>query len=101
MRTTTAAIPATAGRDAAPSRGRTGRRHARGVIGPAPSADRIRARAYEIYETRRRTSGAGDAISDWLQAEREVCGAAPNPTPSAEVPAKTRARGEVLLADDE
>jgi len=39
---------------------------------PAPeiTPERIRARAYEIYEAR--GGAAGDAISDWLQAEREL-----------------------------
>jgi len=35
----------------------------------APSADEVRMRAYEIY-LRRNTQG--DALSDWLQAEREL-----------------------------
>lgn len=32
--------------------------------------DRVRMRAYEIYLSR--GAGDGDALSDWLQAEREV-----------------------------
>jgi len=36
---------------------------------PFPAIDRVRVRAYEIYEHR---SGQGDAVSDWLQAEREL-----------------------------
>lgn len=32
----------------------------------------IRCRAYEIYCGR--NGGAGDALSDWLAAERELCG---------------------------
>lgn len=35
--------------------------------------DRIRLRAYEIYESR--NGGPGDALADWVQAERELGGA--------------------------
>ena len=35
--------------------------------------DRIRRRAFEIYQARKGASG--DAMADWLQAEREVKGA--------------------------
>ncbi len=34
------------------------------------TADRIRLRAYEISQ--RRNGGPGDAMEDWIQAEREV-----------------------------
>src|SRR5690606_16442600 len=36
---------------------------------PVPP-ERIQARAYEIYEARTREGSPGDAMSDWLQAER-------------------------------
>jgi hypothetical protein len=36
----------------------------------APSEEQIRARAFQIYQ--RRNGGAGDAQSDWIQAEREL-----------------------------
>ncbi len=39
------------------------------ALAPAPSADAVRVRAYEIYLER---NGYGDEISDWLQAEREL-----------------------------
>jgi hypothetical protein len=45
---------------------------------------RIQARAYEIYEARH--GGPGDAVSDWLQAERELAAlkrTSPLPEPSA------------------
>lgn len=42
---------------------------------PAEPGDRIRVRAYEIY--RSRNGAAGDAVSDWLQAEREVTSSSP------------------------
>ena len=34
--------------------------------------DQIRNRAQELFETRQRTGTPGDALSDWLQAEREI-----------------------------
>lgn len=41
--------------------------------GPAPATrERIEARAFEIYLAR--NGGQGDALSDWLQAEREIGG---------------------------
>jgi hypothetical protein len=36
--------------------------------------ERIRARAYEIFESRQ--GDGGDELSDWLQAEREVAAGA-------------------------
>jgi|GEM_PF-3165136 len=42
---------------------------------PAGSQDleaRIRARAFEIFQHRMRCGIPGDAVSDWLQAEREI-----------------------------
>lgn len=68
----------------------------------APSArvaltrDRIEARAYEIFQTRQRNAGPGDAMSDWLQAERELNGPAPSPAAAVEI--RTRARGDRSLA---
>lgn len=56
---------------------------------------RIRARAYEIYQTRRDNGGEGDAMSDWLQAERETNGTAPGLTATG-IEVKTQARGEKL-----
>jgi len=44
--------------------------------------DQIRNRAQELFETRQRTGTPGDALSDWLQAEREILvmsGASPEP----------------------
>jgi hypothetical protein len=38
--------------------------------GPVPSQDRIRERAYELYETRGRTHGQDE--QDWLRAEQEI-----------------------------
>ena len=32
----------------------------------------IRVRAYEIFETRTNNGQDGDAVSDWLEAEREL-----------------------------
>lgn len=59
--------------------------------------ERIQARAYEIYLARTAGGTPGDATSDWLQAERELSGAAPQPS-EAEIEIKARARGEALLA---
>ncbi len=36
-------------------------------------ASRVRARAFEIFCARQATGSAGDAESDWLNAERECC----------------------------
>ena len=36
------------------------------------SEEDIRFRAYEISQTRARSGLSGDAMSDWLQAEREL-----------------------------
>jgi hypothetical protein len=59
---------------------------------PARAAvERVQARAYEIYRSRTQRGGRGDALSDWLQAEREQ-------NSSAEIEAKDQARGEKLLA---
>lgn len=41
-----------------------------GVAGGEDPAERIRRRAYEIYQARR--GGPGDPESDWMQAEREI-----------------------------
>jgi DUF2934 family protein len=40
------------------------------VLDPAPSQDRIRERAYELYESRGRRAGHDE--QDWLRAEREI-----------------------------
>jgi len=39
-------------------------------------ASRVRDRAYEIFCARQAAGSAGDAESDWLNAERECCGGA-------------------------
>jgi hypothetical protein len=39
---------------------------------PGVTPDRIRARAYEIFQAR--NGGGGDALADWLRAERELNG---------------------------
>jgi hypothetical protein len=41
---------------------------------PGPTTDQIRCRAYDIYCAR--NGAPGDALSDWLAAERELCDAA-------------------------
>lgn len=43
---------------------------------PPAGAERIRARAYEIYQQRVKRGTPGDAVSDWVQAEREIRGGA-------------------------
>ncbi len=67
---------------------------------------RIRVRAHELYQDRLRNGGSGDALSDWLRAEREVRAACPPSTPSPRerdenslvvVETRHRARGETLL----
>ena len=45
--------------------------------------DRIRILAYEIYETRSSSGMLGDAVSDWLEAERRLAEAkTPEPATS-------------------
>lgn len=72
---------------------------------PSPSTEvttgRIQARAYQIYQARNGNGGAGDATSDWLQAERELKGSAPEPSAAADIEMRARARGERLLAGGE
>ncbi|CAG0984500.1 hypothetical protein PHYC_01949 [Phycisphaerales bacterium] len=73
-------------------------------VGPAVQTrevprERIAARAYEIFLAR--GSSAGDSVSDWLQAEREIKSRV-NPAtveakPASQGEARAVARGEVLL----
>jgi hypothetical protein len=48
-----------------------------------PSCEEIRLRAYEIYLERGGLPGA--ELDDWLQAERELDGRAPQPGESADI----------------
>jgi hypothetical protein len=59
--------------------------------------DRIRARAYEVFKSRGRNGAVGDELSDWLQAEREVNGLAPEPSAAEAVELRGSTRGERLL----
>lgn len=65
------------------------------------SVERIRHRAYEIYQDRSRKGEAGDEESDWVQAEYELNGSAGDPAASRDVDAARRERGEELMAEDE
>ena len=38
----------------------------------APTADAIRERAYQVYLSRTKSGVQGDALSDWIEAEREL-----------------------------
>jgi len=58
------------------------------------SHETIRARAYELYLARTRLGLAGDDVTDWVQAEREL-GASPPAAPVIEL--KGQVRGETLL----
>jgi hypothetical protein len=40
------------------------------ACGEQPTADRIRLRAYEIFQSRK--GGQGDPLADWMQAEQEL-----------------------------
>jgi hypothetical protein len=68
-----------------------------GLTGPS-TTDCIRARAYEIFRARRANGSAGDALSDWLQAERELGGTASEPSVADAVEIRASVRGEHLLA---
>jgi hypothetical protein len=59
------------------------------------TAEAVRARAYEIYQERSRRGDRGDALSDWMQAERELAGRARAAPPAA------ASRGEVLMEGDQ
>jgi len=37
-----------------------------------PAEEAVRARAHQIYEARIADSRPGDALADWIQAEREL-----------------------------
>lgn len=79
-----------------------GRRDASTASTSSPvTPDRIRGRAYEIYQARNDGGRPGDATSDWLQAERELNVAAPDPSASADIEVKAQSRGERLLAGAE
>jgi hypothetical protein len=60
---------------------------------PAPDIgdDQIRARAYDIYQRRMRSGEPGDALTDWLQAEREL--RTPPPTAAPQIVVKARSTG--------
>jgi hypothetical protein len=61
-------------------------------VKPLSSAERVRARAYEIFLSRR--GAPGDPVSDWLQAEREIT------KPDRErLESHLQARGEAVLSD--
>lgn len=77
-----------------------------GPPGREEVASRIRARAHELYQDRQKNSGAGDALSDWLKAEREVQAALPRTRQALPehddssvvvVESRHRVRGEALL----
>jgi hypothetical protein len=61
----------------------------------------VRARAYEIYRARNGNEAEADAVSDWLQAEREVNGGAATPGTAPSIELEHKARGERLLSSDE
>lgn len=77
-----------------------------GSPGREDVTNRIRARAHELYQDRQRNGGVGDALSDWLKAEREVQAALPRSRQASPehdessvvvVETRNRARGEALL----
>jgi hypothetical protein len=78
-----------------PPQAQPGGPRAQSAQGAEVSPDRIRARAYDIF--RRRSGGPGDAVADWLQAERELKGGPRRGKEGA--PVSATPRGEVLLRD--
>lgn len=62
------------------------------------TSERIRARAFEIYQARNGNGGTGDAVSDWAQAERELNGSGLERSVASDIESKSQARGERLLA---
>ena len=65
-----------------------------GPVAAEVMTEDIRARAYAIYRQRRNSCAAGDAMSDWLQAERELKG-------QLQAAAGARPRAEALLKGDQ
>lgn len=65
-----------------------------------PAADRVGARAYEIYQARNGSGTPGDHVSDWLQAERELSELQSVPAASA-VELRSQQRGQRLLESGE
>lgn len=97
MSTMTAPVPATT-KKIAPTLATKERPSASTVAANGEvTSDRIRARAFEIYQARNGNGGQGDAASDWSQAERELNGAAPDPSVSTDIEAKAQTRGERLV----
>lgn len=89
MTTRKIAGPAQGAGSTAPAAGAGGQQGA-GATARAPASvpsERIQARAYEIF--RARNGGGGDALTDWLQAEREVRGSG-RPAEPAGVEAEDR-----------
>lgn len=62
------------------------------------SPESIRARAYQIFQSRIRNQRAGDATSDWLQAERELAGRPASTTATGGEGDKTETRGGALVS---
>lgn len=58
--------------DRALKTGRTARK--RSTKRDTPTEDDIRILAYDLYEQRRADGGDGDAVSDWIEAERRLLG---------------------------
>ncbi len=73
----------------------TGRDSVPGAPVPASGVARplIEKRAYDIYLSRCRNGGAGDQESDWLQAERELKGSAPDTLAPSSIEIKRGATG--------
>ena len=62
------------------------------------AADRVRERAFEIFQERCAAGRPGDAVADWVQAERELSASLPDRPRLDDVEVKVRTRGEMLLA---
>lgn len=60
-----------------------------------PTEDQIRARAFEIYRRRMERGLPGDAVSDWLQAERELTSPSTGPIEVTVRPTGLQARSAV------
>lgn len=68
---------------------------------PGDVQKRIEARAYELYRSRTQNGGTGDAVSDWLQAEREINGSTGECGAAMQIELKSQLRSDRLLATKE
>lgn len=65
---------------------------------PTVTPDRIRPRAYELYQSRTASGTYGTPTDDWLTAERELISRSPDSTITQDIELKTRSHAGLLHA---